>query len=73
MQPGINNDTFSENNSDDPRSGTQRNASENEKSVTNNNVSNKQDQDHENRVNDVSDNDKVKNSWDAESKTYNQN
>lgn len=72
MQPGINNDTFSENNEDNPGSGTQRATGQEKENYNGNDRSRKQDQDHENKVNDVSDNDKVNSSWDAESKTYNQ-
>jgi hypothetical protein len=72
MQPGINTDTFgsesNESQNDNNRDTKHTSDNINERDTT----SRKQDNDHENKVNDVSDNKKVDSSWEAESKTDNE-
>lgn len=72
MQPGINTDTFGseagDNQNDNSHDTKNTSATINERDTT----SQKQDNDHEKKVNDVGNNKKVENSWDAESKTNNQ-
>jgi hypothetical protein len=77
MQPGINNDNFSEESRNSQESNNANNDTDSNR-ITSKNTddkyadSEKQNQDHEMNVNDVQDNDTVKNSWDAESKTFNE-
>lgn len=70
--PGINTDTFGSdaNESQNDRKPDTKQSTENinERDTT----SRKQDNTHEKKVNDVEDNKKVGNSWDAKSKTFNQ-
>lgn len=72
MQPSINNDNFgSDNNSrynNDHELQHVDNRTINERDTT----SRKQDNEHENRANDVYNNKRVEDSWDAKSKTYNE-
>ena len=78
MQPGINNDTFDGSrdgqNQDNDRTNGINPDSDNKQNITERNASTdkKENPDHEKNVNDVHDNDKVEKSWDADSKTYNQ-
>ena len=68
MQPGINNDNFSDENRDSEH--TQPKPAYDNKNIHDGDK--KEDAGHEENVNDVDNNNKVKNSWDADSKTFNQ-
>jgi len=73
MQPGINNDNFGEESRDSQRNESQQPTSHEKKDSWDKKDGNKEDVNHEEKVNDVHDNDTIDNSWDADSKTYNQN
>jgi len=73
MQPGINNDTFSSESGDSQNDNNSQDTNKTSGNINERDTaSSKQDNDHEKKVNDVSDNKKVENSWDAQSKTDNE-